>query len=216
MQKATKGACSSLSANVRRPTLLSHHVQAMVLAAEAAGLTEVADAFSVARGFLFRVPSEMIPLEWCWPAGRHSGIRFSQRSVSIVLARRKNCKSESTLRRECVCHQQGRRLCGFHRLHAAVERAKKQNRPRVFSFSYAYFLRQVKHFASLCGVTEVGTHAFRRGMAQDMAAQGCQLFEILQAGGWRSSSFMAYMKPHELQAGACAQLIADHSDSGEE
>ena len=37
--------------------------------------------------------------------------------------------------------------------------------------------------------------------------------EILQAGGWGSAAFMAYMKAHELETGACAQLIADHSDS---
>ena len=49
-----------------------------------------------------------------------------------------------------------------------------------------------------------------------MASQGCQLFEILEAGGWKSVAFMAYMKPYELEAGACAQLVADHSDSDED
>ena len=83
----------------------------------------------------------------------------------------------------------------------------------MFSFSYAHFLSATKRDAARAGVADAGTHAFRRGTAQDMAAQGCRLFEILKAGGWRSASFMAYMRPHVLEAGACAQLIADHSDS---
>ena len=29
-------------------------------------------------------------------------------------------------------------------------------------------------------------------------------------------AFMSCMKPHELEAGACAQLVADHSDSDPE
>ena len=62
----------------------------------------------------------------------------------------------------------------------------------------------------------MGAHAFRRGAAQDMAAQGCQLVEILQAGGWKSAAFMAYLKPHELEAGACARLVDDPNDSDDE
>ena len=53
-------------------------------------------------------------------------------------------------------------------------------------------------------------------MAQDMAAQGGPLYEILSAGGWRSAAFMSYMRKDELEAGACAQLVADHSDSDDD
>ena len=94
-----------------------------------------------------------------------------------------------------------------------MQRAKARGSTRVFSFSYNHFLAETKGLAANIGIMNAGTHAFRRGMAQDMAAQGCQLYEILQAGGWKSSSFMDYLKPHELEAGACAQLVADHSDS---
>ena len=109
--------------------------------------------------------------------------------------------------------QQGRLLCAVHCLLSAMERAHRHARPTVFSFSYSRFAAATRYYAARAGVARVGTHAFRRGMAQDMAAQGCQLYEILSAGGWKSAGFMAYMQQHELEAGACAQLVADHSDS---
>ena len=74
-------------------------------------------------------------------------------------------------------------------------------------------LVKTRSYAHDVGLASAGTHAFRRGMAQDMAAQGCQLWEILRAGGWKSAKFMTYMDEHELETGACTQLIVDHSDS---
>ena len=192
-------------------------VRNMVTAAGAQGQQKLADAFVIARGFLFRAQSEMLRLEvGQFTPGKASGIIFGARHVDVTLARRKNHAFPVTIRRECVCANQGRRMCAFHRLRCAVERARASRRSRVFSFSYQFFLERTRSFGVSAGVPGVGTHAFRRGAAQDMAAQGCQLWGILQAGGWKSAAFMAYMNKHELETGACAQLVADHIDSGSE
>ena len=186
----------------------------MIRDASACGDAELADAFAVARGFLFRVQSEMVPL--CvspYQLGTHSGIEFRKSRVCVTLARRKNAPQRTYLERDCTCKLQGDALCAYHSLRRAVTRAQAAGRSRVFSFSYASFASATKYYAARAGVMHVGTHAFRRGMAQDMAAQGCPLYEILQAGGWKSAGFMAYMSQHELEAGACAQFVANHSDS---
>ena len=107
-------------------------------------------------------------------------------------------------------------MCAVHRLACVVDRARSGGRDRVLSFSYATFLRETRAYAIVATGAPTGTHAFRRGAAQDMAAQGSQLWEILQAGGWKSAAFMAYLNEHELETGACAQLVADHSESGSE
>ena len=186
----------------------------MVALAEAEGSHELADGFAVARGYLFRAPSEMVPVSRSsFRVSRSSGVVFSSADVVVTLSRRKNRTAPVDLKRTCVCDSQGRRLCCYHHLRRAVDRARAAKRLRVFSFSYEQILAATRRLALQVGVQDASTHAFRRSMAQDMAAQGCQLYEILRAGGWRSSSFIDYMKPHELEAGACAQLIAEHRDS---
>ena len=186
----------------------------MITHATNTGRHEIAEGFAVARGFLFRVPSEMCPLlHGHFTPGRHSGIVFNGQEAIVTLGQRKHKALPVEIKRTCVCAQQGRRLCCVHQLERAVNRARAAGRPSVFSFSYAQFLDATKTLAAEIGIQRAGTHAFRRGTAQDVAAQGCQLYEILRAGGWKSRSIMDYMRPHELETGACAQLIADHSDS---
>ena len=216
LQQATRGACKvAARSEPARPALQANHVQQMVSLAEKDRNHEVADLFAVARGFLFRVPSEMLPLRrGPFINGYHSGVVFpSATEACVTLASRKNSTDKVDIRRSCSCHSQWRRLCAVHHLMRAVARAERLGRMVVFGMSYSKAREHTRNYASKVGMLGMGTHAFRRGAAQDMAAQGCQLFEILQAGGWKSAAFMAYLKPHELEAGACAQLVADHSDS---
>lgn len=217
IQQVVRGALKSTTRlPARRPVLRERTVRAMIRDAEARRDYEIADAFAIARGFLFRVPSEMLPL--CIhdaPSGNHR-VRCGGSETVVSLTCRKNDLRPVELRRACVCEKQGRRLCAHHHMCRAVDRARKLRRQRIFSFSYSFLLGMTKYYAARAGVPDAGTHGFRRGAAQDMALQGCQLFEILKAGGWRSASFMHYMNAHELEAGACAQLVADRSDSDSE
>ena len=45
-------------------------------------------------------------------------------------------------------------------------------------------------------------HDLRRGHARDLQAQGASLYEILQAGEWRSPAFLKYLDLEELEADA--------------
>ena len=215
LQQVTKGACKPSKIYERcLPALRFAQVRAMIKLALGDGHAEVAEGFAVARCFLFRVGSEMIPLCYGgYRVGQHSGVVFTHTGAEVTLARRKNMEQVSILKRECMCDQQGVVLCGVHQLKNAVSRARREGRRRVFSYSYESFLRWTQHYADAVGVGRVGTHGFRRGMAQDMALQGCPLYEILKAGGWKSASFLKYMDLQELESGACAQFVADLSDS---
>ena len=56
-------------------------------------------------------------------------------------------------------------------------------------------------------------HDFRRGHAQDMAAKGRTLAQILRAGDWRSSAFAIYLDTPDIQARAVVETALNAEDS---
>ena len=68
--------------------------------------------------------------------------------------------------------------------------------------------------------------AFRRGHATDMVARGARLWEVLQAGEWKSPVFLAYLKLNKVEceatkeaqmaAPSIVQDILDDSDAEDE
>ena len=74
----------------------------------------------------------------------------------------------------------------------------------------------IKRAAKEAGVEDwqnVGTHAFRRGMAQDIVDSGCPLSVLLRAVGWSSSAFAEYLRADQGQDGAVGQAVIYLSDS---
>ena len=61
------------------------------------------------------------------------------------------------------------------------------------------------------------THDLRRGHALDLQKSGAPLWQILQAGEWRSPAFLDYLNVHDLERDAVIQAHCDESASeGEE
>ena len=56
------------------------------------------------------------------------------------------------------------------------------------------------------------THDMRRGHALDLQLAGKPLYEILQAGEWRSPAFLAYLDKYTLEAAAVVEAHVDESD----
>ena len=78
------------------------------------------------------------------------------------------------------------------------------------------FLKHVRDLASESNVQDaalIGTHAFRRGMAQDIVSAGGSLSTLLRAGDWHSRAFLKYLRESQPQEDAIAQLIINVSDS---
>ena len=192
--------------------LTTASVTKLVKKADADGNHEVAAIMAVSRLFLLRVPSEALPLQW---AGEHSSIDFDSQSVKITLMRRKNVRHPTTLTRSCCCKTSGKRLCAFHRLLAWKQSASEQS-TQVFSLSKQQFIATVRELAMEVGIehaNKVGTHAFRRGMAQDILDVGGSLAVLMRAGDWRSSAFLTYLRDSQPQEKAVSQMVFELSDS---
>ena len=61
----------------------------------------------------------------------------------------------------------------------------------------------------VAGADNCGLHALRRGAAQALVNAGGNLATLLQAGGWKSSAFTAYLD----FAGVEDALFTHHADS---
>ena len=75
-------------------------------------------------------------------------------------------------------------------------------------------LRQVLQTLEVENALAYGTHAMRRGHAQDLLQSGAGLVQILRAGEWRSAAFKEYLHAEQLEAGAVME--AHYAGSGDE
>ena len=87
---------------------------------------------------------------------------------------------------------------------------------RIFSVTKHYFARRIKDLAREVGFevhARFGTHAFRRGMAQEIVDMGGSLATLMEAGGWTSSAFRVYLRGAQVEDMAVASAIIQLSDS---
>ena len=165
---------------------------------------------ALSRMFLLRVPSEGIPLQW---DGEHSKVEVTGTRALITLTRRKNREYPSVLERSCCCQSSSPDVCGVHWLHKRKELGGKG---RLFHCSVKAFVSQVQRYAQIAGIVNaehISTHAFRRGMAQDIVNNGGTLATLLKAGDWHSKAFFKYLRDSQVQDKAIAELVVLASDS---
>ena len=213
LQQVVRGVRKSGPPAQPKVALNSGQVKRMVGIAVKHGLAEIAALMAIARLFLLRVPSEALPLEW---DGEHSSISLTADTATIVLMRRKNVTTPTSMTRVCCCSSSGRGLCAVHWLHALKCKAANESCNRVFSISLLDFRKHLQVLAGMVGVLvpgRVGTHAFRRGMAQDIVDAGGSMAMLLRAGEWRSSAFLRYLREAQPQEAAVAQVVINLSDS---
>ena len=74
-------------------------------------------------------------------------------------------------------------------------------------------MRRVAEEVGIENHSKIGTHAFRRGMAQDIIDAGGSLSVLLRAGEWNSSAFLRYLRQSQPQETAVAQAVINLSDS---
>ena len=116
--------------------------------------------------------------------------------------------------RHCCCADSGRLLCSVHWLHQLRDR--RIDGGKVFRLSKDHLARRVKHLAKEIGLEDperYGTHALRRGMAQDILDMGGQLPSLLKAGDWCSSAYLKYLRASQTDDTAVARAIMFFSDS---
>ena len=160
--------------------------------------------------FMFRVPSECFPLQ---KSGKHSSFKIhANNTVSITLACRKNNPAGETLSRTCCCKSIGARFCP----HAILSKYNAYPADRgLFNMKYAQFLKQLRGILSYLNIQSserFGSHAFRRGCAEDMRKRGAPLRDILEAGGWRSAAFLLYLERENVERDAVATIAIEYSN----
>ena len=215
VKQAIRGAKRTPGIIKEKIAIRSKEVQRVIKESVKQGQLEMAALVSIARLFLFRSPSEGIPLEW---QGEHSWIDVSPQQASITLARRKNSRVPVTLTRKCCCEVSGVDLCAVHWLLRLREMYPGHD-GRLFDFSIHAFTKHLRECVarlSLPSLTGVSSHAFRRGMAQDILALGGSLAILLRAGDWSSSAYLRYVKTAQPEDAAIAQAVIHVSDSEDE
>lgn len=204
------------------PRLHRKDVVSLVKVALDHGWDDLARLFVLARGFLFRVVNELLPLQ---SDGRsdpslqhqwHSMVSIQCRKVTVQLRTRKNQPEGSTLVRTCSCSDGLDLLCCACALAKQVEVAA--NKPKtcgasVWPFSPAEATRMFKACCDTAGIPWPGWHAFRRGMATDMLDKGSPLSLILRAGGWRSGAFLTYLTRSALDKREAVEFTLNDSNS---
>ena len=150
----------------------------------------------------------------------YRAIVVSPGHITVRLKRRKNLPMGSAIKRQCSCMECSD-TCPVH----VLGKWRNSLAPRSTPFqattgqSALKALRErIKRLGSPCADT-YRLHDFRRGHAQDLAASGARLNEILQAGQWRSSSFFRYLDAEELDSQAVLEahfnMSEDEGDDNE-
>ena len=115
------------------------------------------------------------------------------------------------------CSETRKLLCSVHWLQTLQERPVAGG--SVFQLSKDHLARRVKQLVGKLGVPDVqryGTHAVRRGMAQDILDMGGNLPALLKAGDWSSSAYLRYLRTSQADDLAVAQATMFISDSEED
>jgi len=192
-------------ASARQTRSLAQHVR------EVLGDPETADAFVVARQFCFRFASELVPLQ---ADGPNSKVVLSTGdglpAASVHLHRRKTYAETTVVSRRCICALQSRQLCGVCVLRGRVQAG------RVFpALEYRHALAQLKVAALALGFEragEWGTHAFRRGWADECLAAG-GVPALFHSGGWRGVAAFGYASAASRDAATAAEWLVEFSES---
>ena len=131
----------------------------------------------------------------------------------LRFAHRKSFNEPCETTRRFICHQQGRLLCGVCTLFSLGE-----TEAAPFSgVQYADALAVLKLAAAalqLRNASAWGTHAFRRGFADEALQQGGPT-ALFFSGGWKGLAAFGYVSAQSRGALTAAEWLVDHSDSSD-
>ena len=121
----------------------------------------------------------------------------------------------TVIHRTRVCLAEGRSLCGVCALRHWIEGLGRSFQGPLFKISTSRFVKTMRKDAlelDVEGASALGSHAWRRGMAQDIIKAGGSLATLLRAGQWRSGAFRAYLQDNVLDEDAISKLVIEHSE----
>ena len=175
-----------------------------------AGYHLLAASWTIARHFCLRY-SELLNLG-------SSDVQFSfsgehLKTCVIRFARRKCYNEPCETTRRCICKMQGRTLCGVCALFSLGESSPVPFADVQYSEALAV-LKLAAKALQLRSAGAWGTHAFRRGFA-DEALQNGGPAALFFSGGWKGVAAFGYASAQSRGALAAAEWLVDHSDSSD-
>ena len=198
-----------------KPRASAGQTRSLATVARSMGRDDVADSWVVARHFCLRYGAEVVPLQF---AGAHSSIDFALDNkaqvwvASVTLFRRKMHTAPVVVVRRCICRLQSRQLCGVCTLR------DRCGAVRVFpALTYVEGLAYLKAAAvrvKLERPTEWGTHAFRRGWADEVLKEGGPA-ALFYSGGWRGVTAFAYASAKARSAVEAPEWAVEFSESSD-
>jgi hypothetical protein len=147
----------------------------------------------------------------------HSAVQLEQSDdgrwqATIVLKHRKLQHQPVEVVRRCICALQGKRLCGVCILR------KRCSGGRLFPYiTYMEGLALLKAAATQLRYPHAmswGTHAFRRGWADEALRAGGPT-ALFFSGGWRGVAAFSYASAQSRGALEAAEWLIDFSDSSD-
>ena len=173
--------------------------------------------YLVSYCFLLRVPSEALPMArgsagFDVPGQQQSVLSLEGDRVVLKLARRKNLPQGSVMYRSCWCNQ-CKLTCPVHVLWKFFVEFDIGEQPfkGISAGAALSMLRNLLEWMQIPGASGYRTHDMRRGHARDLQEGGASLFEILQAGQWRSPAFFTYLDVAELEHSAVVEAHMNES-----
>lgn len=177
--------------------------------------------FLVTYVFLLRLPSEALPIVrggiGLADNGEQAVVYLENGELCLKLAKRKNKRNGSLLKRACWCSS-CKFTCPVHNLWPFFEQFALGHKPFI-GITAGKALAGLRTMLTLIGMEKAASyrcHDLRRGHAKDLQLSGASLYEILTAGEWRSPAFMDYMDKMELEKSVVIEAHMDESSSEDE
>jgi len=170
----------------------------------------LAMAFLMSYIFLLRLPSECLPVRTqASPVSdslNKAVVEVYSDRIVLRLSRRKNKEGGSVLIRKCWCAA-CKATCPVHALGKYFQETTPGSSPfgNISASRARTGLRMQLQALGVKDALKYRTHDFRRGHAKDLAKAGSTLREILDAGEWKSASFLQYLDKDELECDAVAE-----------
>jgi hypothetical protein len=171
--------------------------------------------------YLFRVPSECLPLQvgstaeamQALPPDRHSSVYVANGRLHVKLKERKNRPQGSLLIRECCCESvRESRLCPVH----CFDWQQLNEGDRLLTITNSQARHRLRRYATMLalpGADRVTLKVFRASRATALALQGKPIHHILEAGEWRSAAMLRYVSADTLDAGSLLTQSVLEEDS---
>jgi hypothetical protein len=160
--------------------------------------------------FLFRVPSECLPLSW---NSEHSSVVIDGDKVHISLTRRKNKPAGQSLTRLCACAN-GKEclICPVHAIRRLFQ-GHQASSCMLFKMNKEAFVKHLNLVTQSLNIEgKFGSHALRRGAAREIWNKTKDITRLRAAGAWSGLSFMPYLDEKAIAADTVANMLIDDSD----